>query len=172
MAKTILNNARLGAFVVAGLAFLILLLYMIGKNQNLFGKTFVLRARFDNAQGVVAGNNVRFAGINAGTVKSVHILNDTTIEVTMLVKTKLKPFIHKNAIASIGTDGLMGNKLVHIEAGKTSAPLVEENDILQGDSGVNTTEMLKVLDVTNRDIATIASELKGTVQRINNSTAL
>ena len=54
-------------------------------------------ARFDNVQGLVSGNNVRYAGIEAGTVKRVNILNDTTIEVTMLIE-KMNTIIRKNAI--------------------------------------------------------------------------
>lgn len=164
------NNAtKLGLFVMAGLGFLILLLYVIGKNQNLFGKTFVLKARFENAHGLMAGNNVRFSGIDAGTVKSVDVLNDTCIEVVLLVKTAMQKFIRKNSVVSIGTDGLVGNKLVNIESGKAPAPFVEEGDVLAGTPAPDTEEMLKVLNGTNNDIAAVASELKATVQRINNS---
>src|SRR5690606_6259856 len=111
MAKRITNHLRLGIFVMAGLVFLVLLLYVIGKNQNLFGSTFVLKARFENINGLMSGNNVRFAGITAGTVNEVRVLNDTTIEVEMLIKNKMREFIKKNTVATIGSDGLMGNKL-------------------------------------------------------------
>jgi phospholipid/cholesterol/gamma-HCH transport system substrate-binding protein len=79
MAKQGLNNIKLGAFVLGGLLFLVLLLYMIGKNRSLFGSTYELKVQFENVQGLVAGNNVRFAGIQAGTVKQINILNDTVI---------------------------------------------------------------------------------------------
>lgn len=157
---------------MAGLAFLILLLYIIGKNQNLFGKTFVLKARFENVHGLMRGNNIRFGGIDAGTVSKVDVLNDTTIEVTLLVKTKLKKYIHTNAMVAIGTDGLMGNKLLNIIPGKTEAPIVKDGDILFSSKGSDTDQMLKVLDITNNDVSTIARELKQTVLRINNSKAI
>lgn len=172
MARTVINNIKLGIFVIAGLAFLILLLYMIGKNEHLFGKNFVLKARFENVRGLVAGNNVRFAGIDAGTVKNVIVINDTTIEVVMLIKTKMKPFIRKNSLATIGTDGLMGNRLLNIEAVKEPAATVNENDIIASKPGVDTDEMLKILNATTSDIAIIASELKASIQRLNTSTAL
>lgn len=172
MAKRIANHLRLGVFVIAGLFFLVLLLYMIGKNQNLFGSTFVLKARFENASGLMPGNNVRFAGINAGTVDDVKVLNDTTIEVTMLIKTKMKEFIRKNAEASVGSDGLMGNKLVNITSVKYPSPIVEENDILRSGKTMDTEEMLKTLGGTNDDIAVIVSGLKTTISKINNSNAL
>lgn len=172
MAKRTVNNVKLGIFVLAGLLFLVFLLYMIGKNRNMFGNTYVLKARFENVQGLVSGNNVRFSGIQAGTVKKVKILNDTTIEVTMLIETKMKPIIRKNAIVSIGTDGLVGNKVVNIAPSKEPSPLAVEEDILASKKAVNTDEMLQTLYKTNNNIAVIATELKSTIQRVNSSSAL
>jgi phospholipid/cholesterol/gamma-HCH transport system substrate-binding protein len=171
MAKKVVNHIKLGIFVSAGLFFLILLLYMIGKNQNLFGATFALKARFDDVHGLVPGNSVRFSGISAGTVKAISVLDDGTIEVTMLIKTKMKKYIHKNAQANVGTDGLMGNKLINIIHAKPAAPIVDEGDVLVNGKSVDTEAMLSILDQTNQDVAIIASGLKATVQRINSSAA-
>jgi phospholipid/cholesterol/gamma-HCH transport system substrate-binding protein len=167
-----LRNIKLGIFVMAGLLFLIVLLYMIGKNENLFGSNFELKVRFENIQGLNQGNNIRYAGIQAGTVKKVTILNDTLIEVTMLIKTSLKKYIHKNAVASIGTDGLVGNKIINIFPAKETSALVEEGDILACKKTIETNEMLQTLAKTNNDIAFISSELKTTISRINNSKAI
>jgi phospholipid/cholesterol/gamma-HCH transport system substrate-binding protein len=172
MAKRAVNNIKLGVFVLAGIFFLVLLLYMIGKNENLFGKTYVLKTRFENIQGLVPGNNVRFSGINAGTVKRVKILSDTVIEVTMIIETKMKKIIRKNAMVSIGTDGLVGNKVVNIAPSKQASPLAVEGDFLVSKKSVDTDDMLQTLFKTNEDVAVIAAELKTTVQRINNSSAL
>lgn len=172
MAKKAINNIKLGVFVIAGLLFLVLLLYMIGKNENLFGKTYVLKARFENIQGLVPGNNVRFSGIHAGTVKRVKILSDTVIEVTMIIETKMKNIIRKNAIVSIGTDGLVGNKVINIAPSKEPAPLAVEGDFLVSKKSVDTDDMLQTLFKTNSDVAVIAAELKSTVKRINGSSAL
>lgn len=172
MAKTAINNVKLGTLVLGGLFFLVLLLYMIGKNRNLFGDTYVLKVQFENIQGLVAGNNVRFSGIQAGTVKKVKILNDTVIEVTMIIDTKMKSIIRKNAVASIGTDGLVGNKVVNIIPDRGPAPLATEGDMLASKKAVSTDEMLQTLYKTNNDVAVIAANLKETVLGINNSSAL
>ncbi|HWC55038.1 MAG TPA: MlaD family protein [Chitinophagaceae bacterium] len=171
MSKKTSSNIKLGIFVLSGLAFLILMLYLIGKNENLFGSSFELKARFQNVQGLRSGNNIRYSGIQSGTVKKINILNDTTIEVVMLIDKKMKKYIRKSAIASIGTDGLMGNKLVNIYPSKEPAALVEDGDILQIRKTIDTDDMLQTLAKTNNDVSVIASELKSTVQRINNSTA-
>lgn len=166
------KHVKLGLFVLAGAAALIFLLYMIGKNKNMFGNTYTLKAHFRNAQGLVSGNNVRYAGIQAGTVRQVSIINDTTIEVTMNISTRMKDVIKKNALVAIGTEGLVGNKVVNITPGKGTAALANEDDLLVADMGIDTDKMLKTLQGTNEDIASIAAELKQTVARINESKGL
>lgn len=172
MKNRVVNNIKLGAFVSGGLLFLVILLYVIGANRSLFGATYLLKARFENVQGLVAGNNVRFSGIQAGTVKDIKILNDTAIDLVMVIDKKMLQIIHNNALVSIGTDGLVGNKVVNILPSKVAAPLAIEGDILIAKKAVNPDDMLHTLYTTNNDIAVIAANLKMTVQRINNSTAL
>jgi phospholipid/cholesterol/gamma-HCH transport system substrate-binding protein len=172
MAKKTVNTIKLGVFVTAGLLFLILLLYMIGKNRNLFGPSFILKAQFDNVQGLVPGSNVRYSGIEIGTVKKINILNDTVMEVVLVVDDKMKKIIRSNAIVSIGSDGLMGNKVINIAPARTPALLVTENEVLFTQKPVGTDEILQTLSKTNQDVAVIAVQLRLTVLRINNSTAL
>jgi phospholipid/cholesterol/gamma-HCH transport system substrate-binding protein len=172
MAKQAVNNIKLGIFVLAGLVFLVILLYMIGKNQNLFGPTYELRARFENVQGLMTGNNVRFSGIEAGTVKTITILNDTVIEVTMLIEDKMKPVIKKNAIAYIGTEGLVGNKVVNIIPSGKPGDLAQEGDLLPTREAIDTDDIIQTLSKTNDDIAEVAADLKLTIDHINNSNAL
>ena len=166
------NNIKLGAFVLGGLLFLVVLLYMIGANRSLFGATYVLKARFENVQGLVAGNNVRFSGIQAGTVKNIKIVNDTVIEISMIIDKKMLQIIRNNALVSIGTDGLVGNKVVNIVPSKVHAPLAVEEDILVAKKAISPDDMLQTLFNTNNDVAIVAANLKTTVQRINSSSAL
>lgn len=172
MANKAINNVKLGGFVLAGLIFLVLLLYMIGKNQNLFGSTYLLKARFENIQGLVPGNNVRYAGIQTGTVKKINVLNDTTIEVTMVIEKDMQHIIKKNAVVSIGTEGFVGNKVVNILPARQPAAAAEEGDVLFSKRSVSTDELLQTLSTTTSDISVIAAELKTTVQRINSSSGL
>ncbi len=172
MPKQIINSVKLGLFVLAGLVFLVVLLYMIGKNRNLFGNTYMLKTRFENVQGLVAGNNIRFSGIQAGTVKDIEILNDTVIEVTMSIERKMKNVIRKNAITYVGTEGVVGNKVVNIVPGGKPVSFAEEGDLLFSKKTFDTDDMLQTLSHTNNDIAIIAAELKTTIRNINNSSML
>jgi phospholipid/cholesterol/gamma-HCH transport system substrate-binding protein len=172
MAKKIVNSVKLGVFVLSGLAFLILLLFMIGRNKSLFGSSYLLKAKFENVQGLIPGNNVRYSGIQAGTVKNIKIINDTTIEVSMMIETKMQDIIRLDAIASIGTDGIVGNKVVNIIPGKQNSELAKEGDFIFSKMPIDTDQILKTLSNSNNDISEIVAGLKLTVERINNSTAL
>jgi len=172
MSDTPGRNIRLGVMVLAGIALLIITLYVIGKNENMFGSHFSLRARFRNINGLMVGNNIRFAGIQAGTVHQIRVINDTTIELELLLDTKLQPYIHKNALAAVGTEGLIGNKIVNVIPVPERSPVVEAGDLLASQRSVNTDDMLLTLDRTNRNIAEITDGLKLTVSRINGSAAL
>jgi len=172
MAKKAMNNVKLGAFVLVGLVLLIVMLYMIGKNRNLFGSNFILKARFGNVHGLKPGNNVRYAGIDVGTIKIINVLNDTTMEVAMIINENMKSIIQRNALASIGTDGLVGNKVVNIVPVSGASEIVKDGDILTSKENVATDEMLETLDKTNIDINIIAQEMKTTMKRINSSSAL
>lgn len=170
--KRTISNIKLGVFVLAGFTFLVLLLFMLGKNQNLFGNTYVLKASFDNVQGLLTGNNVRYAGIQVGTVKKIEIISDTLIEVTMNIEKRMLSIIKKNALASIGTEGFVGNKVVNIIPTRQQSAVAEEGDMLLSKGTINTDEMLQTLSKTNNDMAAISAGLKITVERINKSDAL
>ena len=167
-----IDNVKLGMFVIGGILFLVLLLYMIGRNQNMFGSNFLLKARFKNVQGLKSGNNVRYSGIEVGTVRAVKILNDTTMEVSMYLENEMKGMIRKDAVVSIGNDGLVGNKVVNILPGGGNTAFAEDGDILFGKKVIDTDEMLNTLAVTNEEIAVISKQLRVTVERINASRGL
>ena len=169
MAKKTINNLKLGIFVLAGLLVMIISLYMIGRDTNLFGKNYTLRAHFENVQGLTPGNNIRYSGIQVGTVKKVKILNDTLIEVTMLIDLKMKKYIRRDDLMSMGTDGLMGNRILNITPARDGSPLAEDGDLLVTKKGISTDDILVTLDKTTRNIVVVSEELKTTITRINNS---
>ena len=167
-----MHNAQLGLFVLAGIVFLVFMLYMMSKNRNLLGANFSIKAIVSNVNGLVPGNNVRFKGIDVGTVKSIEIINDTAIYVNMVIDSKMRPFIKQNAIASIGTDGLMGNKLININSGVGVSEAVEEGSIITSLKPIETDEMLRTLNTTNKNIEKITDNLRQVTVKLNNSNSL
>jgi len=167
-----IDNTKLGIFVMAGVLFMIITLYMIGKNRNLFGATFTIKAVVSNVDGLVPGNNVRFKGIDVGTVKDITLLNDSSIYVTLTIDNNMKPYIRQNALASIGTDGLMGNKLLNINSGTGTARVVEEGSLIQSLKPIETDEMLRTLSTTNENLERITHNLREITVKLNTSKSL
>lgn len=173
MKKSTLNNVQLGLFVMGGLLFLILSLYLIGKNSNLFGKTFEVHAVFYNVSGLMKGNNVRLSGIDVGTIKRVEIMNDTSVKVTMIIEESVHPFVKKNSLASVGTDGLMGNKLVNINnTSREASQVIPDGGFLLASQAVETDQMLRTLDQTNANLYHISHNLRGITQKLNSNNSL
>lgn len=166
MEKSTARTIRLGIMVVVGTLLFTIAVYLIGQKQDMFRNTFQLNVTFTNVGGLQPGNNVRFSGINVGSVMSVTIVNDSTIEVIMKIRDDARPFIKKNALVTIGTDGLMGNMLINISPGKGNAPMVENNDQLNSYSRVKTDDILKTLNMTNENAAILTSGLVEVVEEI------
>ncbi len=126
MKITAAQKIRIGLFTIIGLAILVIGIFLIGRNQNMFSDTFKVYGTYKTVGGLQVGNNIRFAGIDIGTVENITILSDTVIRVDMLLQSKIKPFLKTSSLATIGSDGLMGDKLVMITVGEGSAPLLKD----------------------------------------------
>lgn len=158
--------------VIASLMFLVFSLYMIGKNQNIFGSSFPITAVVENVNGLVPGNNVRFQGMDVGTVKSVEMLDDTTIHVTLLIHKSMQSFIKKNALTAINTDGLMGNKIIQILPQEEFAQSVEEGDVLYPAEQIDTDEMLAKLNASGDYLELTLINLAEITEKLNESEAI
>ncbi len=159
MKKTSSQKLKLGLFVIIGTILFILGVYLIGQRQNMFKKTFTISANFQNVNGLQKGNNVRYSGINIGTVNSIEMINDSTIKVNMKIEEKIITHIKKNAIATIGSDGLVGNMIVNINPGKGEAETINNGDIITSYSKIGADDILSTLNVTNENAAILISDL-------------
>jgi len=121
---------KLGIFVILGLVLFVSTIYFVGKQKNIFGNTFHLKAQFKTVSGLKVGNNVRFSGINIGNVNEVELLTDTSVMVDLVIRKKYQEFIKKDARASIGSDGLMGDKVLTISPGTSDKSPVNNGDII------------------------------------------
>src|ERR1700759_1140733 len=105
MQITIAQKIKTGAFILLSLLLLLVLIFLIGKQKNMFGSTFYVSASFKNISGLKEGSYVRYAGIDVGTVDNIAIANDTTVIVGMVLQHKIRPYIRQDATVSIGSDG-------------------------------------------------------------------
>lgn len=167
MAAERVNNLKLGIFVLAGTAVLVLSLYLLGLKRDLFSRTMDVCARFDKVSGLRTGNNVRYAGIDVGTVEAITIVNDTEVVVDMLIRLDAATHIRTSAMARIASDGLMGNQLVSIEPGDGPGSPLVDGTVLRSIKGLDTDAMLRTLNSSNDNLVTITNDLRELTHRMN-----
>jgi phospholipid/cholesterol/gamma-HCH transport system substrate-binding protein len=117
MKATPTQKIRIGLFTLAGMAVLLVGIFLIGARKNMFGNKYIIYGTFKNVSGLQPGNMVRFNGINIGTIQAINISTDSTVTVAMSLQTNVQRYIKIDAVAGIGSDGLMGDKLITITPG-------------------------------------------------------
>ena len=159
MKRTRAQKIRLGVFVIISTILFVTSIYLIGQKQELFRKTFKISSYFQNVNGLMKGNNVRYSGIDIGTVNAINMINDSTIMVVMNIDEKIIRHIKKNAIATIGSDGLVGNMIVNIVPGEGSAELIANGDIIESYSKIGAEDFLSTLSSTSENAALLMVDL-------------
>ncbi len=158
---------RLGLFVTAGIILFFLAIFIIGKQKNLFDPVFEVKANFQNVSGLQVGNAVRFSGINVGTVDQISIVNDSTVQVTMLVKKDVQKFIKDDSEAGIGSEGIIGDKLVVLSRGGSSTKIVKEGQIIASSEPVETDAIMESLQITADNAAIATEEIAEILSKVN-----
>ncbi|MFN2396231.1 MAG: MlaD family protein [Bacteroidales bacterium] len=160
-------KARLGLFIAVGLAIFVIAIFYIGKQQNLFNPVFKVTTDFYNVSGLQVGNNVRFSGINVGIVDNIRIINDSTVQVAMLIRKDVQEFIKADSEATIGSSGIIGDRIVIIAQGSTKAATVIDGQRLNSIEPLETDAIIASLQVTASSAEVITQELAEIMENIN-----
>ena len=165
MKKDTGNRIKLGIFISMGIVAFVLGIYFIGQRQQLFRSTFHVSGVFQDVGGLQEGNNVRLSGINVGTVDNISMVSDTSVRVDMLIDESTRKFIKKDAVAKIGTEGLMGNKIVILTPGTGGKAEIENNDTVQTVQPISLDEIL----ISLKNTVDNTSDVMGDLSRITHN---
>jgi len=160
------QNIKLGAFVLAGLTLFAMALFYIGKENTFFNKTFTVSAVFKNIEGLKEGDKVWLSGVKIGTVKHVQIVDEGKVIVALSLRDKQNEFIKRNATAFIGSDGLVGNKIVVIRPGNVPE-VVQDNDTINTFSPTDTQELINIAKDVGANTRSLTDDLKLISAKIN-----
>ena len=172
MNKKVTRNIQLGIFLIVGTILFIAIIYYLGSRQNLFGSSTRIFAIFNDVSGLKEGNNVRFAGINVGTVEEIDIISDSTVKVTMLIDESASQYIKEDSKATIESEGLMGSKIVSITSGSTAAPSIDEGDQLTSINPVDIDEIIGIVEETGEQALAFTKDLSMISERIKSGRGL
>jgi phospholipid/cholesterol/gamma-HCH transport system substrate-binding protein len=159
---------RLGLFITASFVLFVLAIFLIGRQKHLFDPVFKLKANFKNVSGLQVGNNIRFSGINVGNVENINILNDTTIQVEMIIKKSVQQFLKTDCKATIGSEGIIGSRILMITQGSFEARTVKNGSYISSIEPVETDAIISSLSVTAENLQVISGQVAEIMYKINN----
>ena len=149
-----------GFFVFIGISFLIAAILLIGDLHKTFEEKVEVAAIFNDVGGLQKGNNVWLSGVKVGTISNVTFNGKSKVKVSILVDTDVKQYIPKNSKVKIGSDGLIGNKILVIFGGTEDVPCVKNGDVLEVEEAHSTEEIFNTLRKTNENVLAITSDFR------------
>lgn len=161
-------KVRLGIFVATGFVLFLVGIFYIGRQKHLFNPVFRLSAAFKNISGLQIGSIVRFSGINVGTVDNIRIINDTTVKIDFIVDKDIQEFIKKDSYVRIGSEGIIGDKIINITQGSPGTPSVNENQYLPSIEPIETDDIIANLKATGENVEFLSDQLAAILYKINN----
>jgi phospholipid/cholesterol/gamma-HCH transport system substrate-binding protein len=140
--------ARLGAFIILTLGVLAAGVFIIGSKQYLFSSTYRLKTQFATVVGLDAGAEVRIAGVHTGTVREIDLPSKPTDKVTVLMdlQRSTHEIVKQDSVASIETEGLLGNEYVAISFGSPQALNVKDDDTIASQPPLVLADLMKKAD--------------------------
>ena len=155
-----------GAFVFAGLFLFVLGLFWIGERRFLFSRSIELYAEFRNVSGLKNGARVAVSGMDAGEVLliSAPADPDAKFRIRFRVLEKFRPILRADSVATIQTDGLVGNKLLQVDPGSKEAAVAQPGDTIASREPVDLADMVREAVETVQYARAAIDDIKGGVQ--------
>jgi phospholipid/cholesterol/gamma-HCH transport system substrate-binding protein len=151
---------KVGIFLFLGIIIFLIGVFTLGSQKKAFVKSFKINVIFDDIQGLKVGNNVWFSGVKIGTIKKIQFYGSSQVQVSLSIEEEAHQYIHKNAKASISSDGLIGNKIIVIDGGTPKYPFIEDGDQIVVNPALSTDDMMKTLQVNNKNLVEITTDFK------------
>jgi phospholipid/cholesterol/gamma-HCH transport system substrate-binding protein len=155
------QNARLGAFILITLTILGAVVFLVGNKESMFQSSYLVNADFQNVAGLEEGANVRVGGIRKGSVKKISLPKspDGNLVVTMDLAKETQSIIKKDSIASIKSEGLLGDKYVEISFGSMDADRLKGGETIETQPPLDISDLVdktnKILDTTQDSLENI-----------------
>lgn len=139
------STARVGAFIIVALLAFGAMVFLLGNKQFLFSRTYNINAGFENVAGLDEGAPVRAGGVRIGTVKSIQLPHQPQDKITVDLElaSDTRDVIKKDSIATIETEGLLGNKYIAVSFGSADAEQVRSGDTIESRPAVDYGDVAK-----------------------------
>ena len=162
---------RVGVFVLLALATFLGLIYALGARARLFESRYTVHADFTEVGGLVEGATVRLAGVQIGRVTAVTLPGQPggKVRVDLTIARRFSDRIRKNSVARIETQGLLGDRIVEITVGDTTASPLAPGEVLVSRDPADFSRIISSGAETAKNIAELATALRETADKVNQS---
>jgi len=159
---------RIGALVLTAILLFIGFVLSVGKRSALFEERYSLWTSFSSTEGLAVGAPVRLAGVTVGNVTRIAFsrdLKDRRIALTLSVEQRVQDRIREDSVASIGTIGLVGDKVLDVTVGSLDRPALQPGAQLASVDPLDYTVLVqkgdRILDNVTRITASLDEFLAG-----------
>ena len=128
-----------GVFVLVGILCLSYLAIKLGKLELVGGDYYELTADFSSSSGLKKGASVEIAGVEVGRVKSIE-LKDDQAQIVLAIQDGIP--VYNDAIASIKTRGIIGEKYMGLSPGGSGDLLSKGGTIVDTESGIDLEQVI------------------------------
>lgn len=131
MDRKLANNAIVGVMFLIGVIAFVFVLFNIG-GGGFFRSQLTLYGKFSQVKGLHMGSEVSLNGLRVGVVKSLHITDPKTREITieMSVSKSSQEYIRADSTATVKTQGILGDKYIEISIGSFDSPVIKDGEFL------------------------------------------
>lgn len=160
------RSVIVGIFVFLAIVIFVAGVFVLGGQQKRFEKTFRVSAVFSDIGGLKVGSNVWFSGVKVGTVRQIRFVGQSQVAIAMSLEEDVRKYIHKDALAQLSSESLIGNKIVEITGGSPQAPLIEPGDRIQTAAELSTDDIMATLQENNKNLVGITTDFKTLTSRL------
>lgn len=164
MAGKMIMEIRVGIFVTAGLLLAMLVIFTVGSEHRILQREYALYADFDNISGLRTGAVVQLAGLKVGYVDKIQFASDLQkrqITVVMQILEKFQDRIRADSVATVETQGLLGDKYIYISMGSEEAAVIPDEGVIASKETVSIFSLAEKAGGIMEDIGKAAEAING-----------
>src|SRR5450432_2657439 len=164
------RDVKVGAFVLAGLAAIAAVIFLIGDERQLFQSKLAYSTQFEDVQGLRRGSPVRMGGVDVGTIVGVDYgkdAGDKNIHVRLAISVADARRIRVDSVATIEGKGLLGDKMIVVSVGSPDKPALPEGSAIQSKSADDIGQMMSRLSNISGQVEKVVNNLERTTSSLS-----
>jgi phospholipid/cholesterol/gamma-HCH transport system substrate-binding protein len=136
MKKQFLTEVRVGLFVLLGIVLVMVIIFMLGSEGKMFERHYTLYTKFKDISGLRVGAPVQLGGVRIGMVDGIHFSKDLAekdILIELSLNKKYEDRVRADSIATINTQGLLGDKFIFVSVGSENQPMLVDESYIRSE---------------------------------------